>query len=127
MRINIQTIPHAKQRYETVGDYWVKDGVLEIRVSELPDWRYELLVAIHELAEYYFCKNDGVSERSIYRFDVKYENARARGKYTSDQEPGDDPDAPYTKQHQFATIIERTAAMALGVSWGKYNAACVSL
>lgn len=123
MKISIHTIPHAKQRYDTVGDYYVKGGTLHVLISEMQDWRYEFLAALHELAEFFFTKNDGVTEREITIFDINYEKDRSRGKYTSDQEPGNDPDAPYRKQHFVADIIERTAAMALGIDWGKYSAA----
>jgi hypothetical protein len=42
MRINIEVIPHEQQRYPTVGDYWMEDGVQQVRISGLPDWRYEI-------------------------------------------------------------------------------------
>ena len=35
MKINIRTIPHDKQRYETCGDYWTdSEGRIKIVVSD---------------------------------------------------------------------------------------------
>ncbi len=41
--------------------------------------------------------------------------------FLGEGEPGDDPDAPYFKEHQFASIIERQMAYELGVDWQAYN------
>jgi hypothetical protein len=38
-----------------------------------------------------------------------------------DTEPGDDPRAPYHKQHVFAENIERLLAAELGVDWSAYD------
>ena len=58
LRMHIETIPHQTQRYPTVGDYWEEDGGTEqVRVSELPDWRYEALVAVHEMVEMILAKH----------------------------------------------------------------------
>src|ERR1700730_8034346 len=47
----IETVPHQKQRYETVGD-WQWDGdTLKISVSDLGNWKYEMAIAYHELRE----------------------------------------------------------------------------
>ena len=65
MEIHIKTIPHDTQRYPTVGDYWTSSaGVEEVRVSEMPDWRYEALVAVHELIEMILTKHRGIAEES---------------------------------------------------------------
>jgi DNA polymerase elongation subunit (family B) len=51
-------------------------------------------------------------------FDKAYE---ARRKRDDDSEPGDDPKAPYYRQHQIATAVERLLAVELGVDWGAYD------
>ena len=52
MKTQIETVPHGSQRDPTVGDYSDDEaGVEQVRVSEMPDWRYETLVAVHEMVE----------------------------------------------------------------------------
>ena len=128
MNINIKTIPHKEQRYETCGDWWfAKNGDLEIRVSDLGDWRMEYLISSHEIREALLCKYRGILEKDVTAFDLKYEKDRERGKYTLDQEPGDDPDAPYGKEHRYATSIEMIDAQQFDVNWGDYNIKVMSL
>lgn len=119
MKIVIETIPHEHQRYPTVGD-WVydDDGNLAIRVSQMKDWRHEMLVAVHELVEVLTCKKDGISQESVDAFDIEYEKNRAKDDVES--EPGDDPKAPYVDQHCLATGIERILAQQWGVKWNEY-------
>ena len=62
LRMHIETIPHESQRYPTVGDYWLDEsGVEQIRVSEMMDWRYEVLVAVHEIIEMALTRQRGMS------------------------------------------------------------------
>lgn len=120
MRINIETIPHGNQRYPTVGDYWEDgDQVEQVRVSELPDWRYEALVAVHELIELILSRHRGIAEEAISEFDIAFEQSREQGQVLG--EPGDDPRAPYRKEHFFATNVERLLAAELGVDWFAYE------
>ena len=119
MRINIEVIPHEQQRYPTVGDYWMEDGVQQVRVSRLPDWRYEILVAVHEIIELAITKHRGIPEAAISEFDVEFERLRESGLRTG--EPGDHPDSPYCKEHFFATNVERLLASELDVSWFEYE------
>jgi hypothetical protein len=118
MKIIIETIPHSKQRYPTAGDWYWKRGVLHIKVSKLSDWRREVCVAIHELAEVMACKYAGVKQEDVDKFDMEFEKRRPAGCV---DEPGDHKDAPYRKQHCFATGIERLLAAVLGVSWADYE------
>jgi hypothetical protein len=119
MKIIIETIPHDQHRYETVGDWWFeKPDTLQIRVSAMGDWKKEACVAVHELVEVLICKYDGVSQESVDAFDQNYEALRPEG---DTSEPGDDPRAPYTKQHCIATGVERLLCAALGLSWKEYD------
>jgi hypothetical protein len=119
MQITIRTIPHKEQRYDTCGD-WLFDtgGNLEIRVSEVGDWRMEALVAFHELAEMLICKRNGVTQAAVDAFDIRYESNRPAD---DDSEPGDDPAAPYYTAHQFATCVERLLCRELGLNWQDYE------
>jgi len=146
MRIVIQACDHAEQRYPTAGDYWDDEaGNLQVRVSKMGDWRYEALVGVHEVIEALLCRHDGVSFAEIDAFDKEFEEARAnspaltakgiggrfftfRGrKIDIDAEPGDQPDAPYARQHAIATGIERILAVMLGVDWTAYSEAVLAL
>jgi len=120
MKILIETIPHDQQRYPTVGDWYTDaQGTLHIKVSQLSDWRREVLIAVHELVEVMLCKHDGVTQEQVDKFDTDYEAARQPG---DESEPGDHPSAPYVNQHCFATGVERLLAERLGVKWAPYEA-----
>lgn len=133
MKIIIETIPHSEQRYQTCGDWFFDCACqgapqdtcdLHIKVSNLSDWRLEALVAIHELVEVLKCKHDGVTSESVDAFDKAFEANRAPDNL---DEPGDEPNAPYVKQHCLATGIERIMAAELGVSWKEYEKELESL
>jgi hypothetical protein len=98
MNINIQTIPHGEHRYPTCGDWWFgADGTLQIRVSDMGNADYESLVALHELVEVLLCKKRGVTTEQVDEFDKQFEEDRSHGMHGPEDEPGDDPDAPYKK------------------------------
>lgn len=117
-KIIIETIPHSQQRYNTVGDYYQdEDGSHLIRISDMGNWKYELLIAVHELIESGLCQEQGVTEQMIDAFDFEFERNR---KSEDTRQPGDQPDAPYFKEHQFASKIERMMADELNVDWEAY-------
>jgi hypothetical protein len=125
MRIEIEVIDHNRQRYDTTGDWIIdNDGNITIYVSKLKNWKYEMLIAIHELVEVILCKNKGISQEEVDKFDIAFEKKRKPGNI---DEPGDDPKAPYRLQHFAATMIERTMCLSLGCSWRKYEDACNGL
>ncbi len=117
--VSIRVIPHKQHRYETVGDWQDTADGLMVTVSAMSDWRYEVLVGIHETVEAMLCKQRGIKEEDVTAFDVAYEARRPKG---DESEPGDDPAAPYHREHVFATKIEKMFAEELGVDWEKYNA-----
>lgn len=122
MKIVIESIPHHQQRYPTAGDYWTDaDGTKHIKVSQMGCWRKQTLLAIHELIESALCDHAGISEDAITDFDVVWEQLRSAGHPMESGEPGNDPKAPYRKQHEFALAIESLVADKLGVDWIDYN------
>jgi hypothetical protein len=124
MNILLETIAHEAQRYPTVGD-WVLDGdSIRIMVSKMEPEDYSFLVGLHELVEVWLCKKRGISQESVDAFDIEYEKKRSEG---DESEPGDDPEAPYYREHQFATEIEKMMAAELGVDWEIYNSTVESL
>ncbi len=125
MNIHIVTIPHRTQDYDCVGNWnLTSTGGLVISVSEMGDWRKELLVAAHEMVEAALCKQRGVAEADVTAWDVAYEAQRKDGDVS---EPGDDPCCPYRAEHIFATKIEQMLAEALGVDWAAYSEAIEEL
>jgi hypothetical protein len=142
-QIWISSIPYEKQRYRTVGDWYESSNPIlgkftRIDVSEMSDERYEILVAIHELVEKVLCDKTGITEKQVDDFDMsqhEYENIRLtfpedfsdKCRYCDKKEsehfdePGNDPRAPYHKQHKIAEIIERLLAIELDVNWEEYE------
>lgn len=129
MKVNIETIPHAEQRYDTCGDWWWEEGsVLQIRVSSLGDTFMEQLIAFHEYAEALQCAKVGIKEEDVTAFDKNFEEARKMlPLHLGNAEPGNSPDAPYKIPHQVATSLERNLANALGIDWNKYEKAVNNL
>lgn len=120
----IYTIPHENHRYPTLGDYytefngwdeWESEPINRIFVSDMEKPDYEFLIGIHELVEMYLCKKRGIKEEDITAFDKKFEDEGKEG------EPGDEKNAPYYKEHQFATVIERMVCNELGLDWKDYE------
>ena len=119
LKILIETIPHEEQRYATVGDWFIDpDGTIHIRVSDLGDYRKEVAIAIHELIEMMLCRDRGITQDEVDVFDKQFEASRVEG---NDDEPGDDPEAPYVNEHCFATGIERLLIAEFGLSWKEYD------
>ena len=109
-RIIIEAVHPAEQRYDTLGDWFTDDqGNLVIRVSNSDGdvmAPQAFLVALHELVEVALCRSRGISEAAVDAFDMAYEG---------DGEPGDDPAAPYRREHGFASIVELMTARELGL------------
>ena len=130
--ISIRTIDHRAQRYPTTGDWQPVGQTLNVDVSRMADWRCGVLVGIHEAIEGVLCVNAGITDAAVSAFDKEYERRRPDNKeaglaqcgcvITDVSEPGDDIHAPYYKQHQLATSVERMLAAELGVSWNDYEA-----
>jgi hypothetical protein len=121
----VRTIPHDKQQYDTVGNWRVGGGGnWDIWVSKMPDWRYQLLVALHEFVEMALCAHRDISGDAVTTFDEIFEANRPEG---NTDEPGDHELAPYRAEHQFATMIEKMMADELGVDWDDYEEAVVTL
>lgn len=118
MNIEIKSLLHKKQRYETVGDYFERPkGKINFRISHTND-DYDFLIALHELIEWKLTERNGIKIKDIDAFDRSFEKKRKKG---NANEPGDDPDAPYHNEHMFATYIEKLLADELGIEWHEYE------
>jgi hypothetical protein len=123
MNYRIKTIPHAHQKYPTVGDYWQTKNGIELRVSDMDNPTYELAVALHELIESHLCLLAGIKFKDIDNFDIAYEKSREKGVAPCgcpiQDEPGEDIHSPYHDQHIFATKLEKEFMSE--ASWIKYD------
>lgn len=118
LNLRISTVPDDQQRYNTVGDYYVNEkGERVFVISDMKDWRFELLTAVHELVESAICRHRGVTDEMIDQFDLEYDAKRAAGDVS---EPGDSPEAPYYEAHQFANQLEQMLGKELDVDWEEY-------
>lgn len=126
MKIIIETIPHAQQRYPTCGDWFTDpDGTLRIEVSEEMGDDSCFLVALHELVEAKLAMKAGITVQQVDDFDIAYEKAHRQGgtlegERLDETEPGDDPTCPVFRQHLLATAIERLVCGEMDVDWNEH-------
>jgi hypothetical protein len=126
MNISIKTIPETEQRYPTTGDYFQsKDGTWNFRISDMGNWKYEFLVALHELVEWALAQHKGITNEQIDDFDFQFEKDRESGLHTDDEEPGNDPKCPVWFEHQMATVVERMIAGLMGIEWKVYDSTVI--
>ena len=115
--ITIKVVPPSKMRYVTVGDWqWDDVGNLTITVADCGDWKSCFAIAVHELIEVVLCRAAGITQEEVDKFDLAWE-----GEDAPTNEPGDDPCAPYNKQHQWATYVERLVILLLDMDWERYS------
>lgn len=142
-KVEIEVIPHEKQRYATCGDWRIVHGVgdekiLLISVSKVDDWRCWFAVAVHELFEAGCCFANGITQEQVDKFDMDYEAKREVHTSPSGQwkatvsptiydEPGDDPKAPYFVQHGLATSMERMLTTQMQLPWPDHEAMITEL
>lgn len=118
-KIVIEVIPHQKQRLGQPGDWFFDhSGNLTVRVTDLGDWRYNFLLARHEMDEAILCKLAGISTEEVDSYDSRPESK------------SDDPDsfsgypgASYQNQHNDALASEWQMSRLLGVDWQEYGKA----
>jgi hypothetical protein len=119
--IIINFVNENQQRYDTLGDYYIKNGQLYINITKhmtyvsgkfVRNRFFEFLILIHEIVEVLLVIARNISIEKIDQFDLNYQG---------DGEPGDEKKAPYRKEHQFATKIEKMMAKELKVPWDEYN------
>jgi hypothetical protein len=110
--LNVKTIPHNDQRYETIGDWFMEGGCLQVRVSSMANSDYEFLVAIHEIIEKQLCKKMGITEQQVDAWDLMHED---------NPEPGAMEGCPYREAHMISEGVERALAVKLAVDWEHYG------
>jgi hypothetical protein len=119
MNITIKLIPPEEHRACVDGCdwYWDEQGDLQVRISPLGDWREETLLAIHETMEAIMCKHNGVTQQQVDEFDIEFDRTHPD---LPDAGAGDDPAAPYAREHRIATGLEMVLCAELGVNWMAY-------
>ena len=127
LEIISKTVPHYKQRYDTVDDwYWTSTFKrLNMTNSDTGDWRMDACIFIHGFVEAVLCRHRNISETSVSEFDRQFEARREMNYHTG--EPGDDEHAPYRREHRFAENIERLLCAELNIEWSHYEKVVDSL
>lgn len=124
MKIVIHSVPQENIRSNQSGDWWVHGNAqCTVHVLDTLSLHSQLAVAIHELIEGFLCREHLVTDEMVCRFDDQYEAEREQGKHKDEDEPGDDPAAPYRQEHMAATHVERAVCHALGLSWADHEQA----
>lgn len=119
--IQMRTVSQAEQRYETVGDWFEKDGQAHIVATDLGNPLFNFLLMVHELIEYWLCKVWGITDEECVAFDKEWEKyPHPRG-----AEAGNDPRAPYHWPHVFANLVERFLCFVLRVDYLAYDEAVI--
>ena len=121
--VSIKVIKHSEQRYNTLGDWEIKDTNLLISVSDTGNWVYNMAIGLHELVEALLCHYRGIEQSVVDSFDIEYEKNRSIGDI---KEPGDEPTAPYHVEHGLATSVERMFIASVG-NWREYEDTCNSI
>jgi len=118
----IKVIPHENHRMPTLGDWWIDEkGILQVRASDIGNWKSEMCLGMHEAAEGISCTAKGITAKEVDEFDEKFESEREQGLHADDDEPGEDPRAPYHDQHLFAEGIDTLFRGNLGVTHKEWN------
>jgi hypothetical protein len=84
-----------------------------IYVSDCGNEDSEFLVALHEAYEQHACEKAGITQADVDRWDMAF---------TGEGEPGEDPNAPYHKEHMAACAVERLACELLGLTMEQHEA-----
>jgi hypothetical protein len=126
LRINIKTIPHKQQRLGGFGDWFfvtdpeTNEEILEVRVSNIGDWRMEFLFARHEMDEALICKNQGISTKM-----VDADEKKASPKDDADSFSGYDEGRAWVQfAHNCALAAEWVMSGILGINWRIYGERC---
>lgn len=127
MKIIIQSVPPHLIRSNQSGDWsYTEDSILALVDEGLPP-ESQVAIGIHEVIEAWRCREREITDREVCAFDDQYEAERKEGKHNPNDEPGDDPAAPYRGQHMDATHAERAVCHALGITWQEHERAVQQL
>jgi hypothetical protein len=117
----IKSVYKEAQRYETLGDYYMEDGIRVFSITKTGNQLYDDLIFIHEFIEEVLTRNNGITEEEILKYDLEFEERIKRGEVDPNAEPGEQFDSPYKVQHSVAESVERIMLNHLGEDFIKYN------
>jgi hypothetical protein len=121
-KIKVEIVPLKKQRYETLGDYFEKDGVLHFKITDTGNPLYNKIILIHELIEQTLTEARGIKESTILRHDLEFEKLIKDGLVPKDAEPGEHKNSPYRQEHLLAETVERLMLNHLNqVTFSEYS------
>ena len=110
------------QEYSTCGNYQeTDDGLLVIFITEQINQDYVNLIFFHEMIEWWLCKIRKISEESISNFDIEWNRRLSTGEKGLKDEPGNELNAPYHREHMFATKMEKQLCEQMGLNWKEYE------
>ena len=112
--IAMAVVAPASMRYQTVGDWQVKDTTLVVTVADTGEMRSNLLVGIHEAVEATIFLVNGGKEKDVDAFDHAWDEKRSPY-----EEAGNDPAASYHRAHVIATLVERHSRFTVLVGEGQ--------
>lgn len=132
MEIWIKSIPLKElvERYgcESAGDYWrPTPNLLNVRAADTGNEDFNFLISLHELLEEILCTKRGIKETDIQAFDQMFDREQKEGLHPEDAEPGNDPRAPYYREHMFATAMETLMCNEMGLKLCDYDEAVNAL
>ena len=114
MKIEIKSVDPFAIRYSTCGDWrFLPDGTLQVFVPEYGGQDDSaFLVALHEMVEAWACKKAGITEEEVSAWDIANPEL---------EEPGDNKNAPYRREHALAMRIEMEVCKHLGIDWERHQ------
>ena len=100
--IFIQEVKKSQMPYDTVGNFFMEEGILYIEVAKQKGYVEDDIdlqgVAFHEFCEVLLCKQAGITIKEIDKWDLAHQD--------TDIEPGEIKGCPYFYQHAFANKLE---------------------
>lgn len=106
-KLEVEFVSLKEMRYDSLGDYFYKDGILHFKIVNTGNCLYNKIILIHELIEQTLTEAKGIKEEQIIKYDLEFENLRKAGKVGIDDEPGEGKGSPYRREHIIAEIVER--------------------
>lgn len=123
----IKSVKLTDQRYETLGDYYLKDGKRIFSITKTGNDLFDDLIFIHEFIEEVLTRNKGINEEQILKYDLEFEDKIRCGEVDENDEPGEQIDSPYRQEHMIAEIVERLIANHLNINFKEYDNKLINL
>jgi hypothetical protein len=95
-----------------LGDYGFSKDDIWIHVLDTGSLIYNMIILVHEIAEIVMIQARGIPLAIINAYDEAHPDV---------DDPGDESDSPYNKEHSLSLAIERIICAYLGISWKAYD------